>query len=163
MRFLCIHRGGQRNRLWGLFNSQRVGDCTLSSVECSQPSASFRFLLSYASRYIYKYSPAPISGGSRDLVPYNRSTGLRHSGLSCLWVGNHTLTLVFLTQAELMQRVSHAIDMPVVPTLYQLCRLQAVVFSCDQWVYKKKKKKKICWVCVACLAFRLDRQHTPSI
>ena len=29
MRFLCIHRGGQRNRLWGLFNSQRVRDCTL--------------------------------------------------------------------------------------------------------------------------------------
>ena len=75
---------------------------------------------------------APISGGSRDLVPYNRRTGLRHSGLSCVSVGNHTLTLVFLTQAELMQRVSHAIDMPVVPTLYQLCTLQAAVFSCDQ-------------------------------
>ena len=96
--------------------------------ECSQSSASFRFLLSYASRFL-KDSPAPISGGSRDLVPYNRRTGLRHSGLSCVSVGNHTLTLVCLTQAELRQRVSYAIDMPVVPTLYQLCTLQAVVFS----------------------------------
>ena len=37
---------------------------------------------------IYKYSPAPISGGSRDLVPYNRRTGLRHSGLSCVSVSD---------------------------------------------------------------------------
>ena len=103
----------------------------LTTFECSQSSASSRFLLSYASRLVRGSTP-PISGSSRDLVPYNRRTGLRHSGLSCVSVGNHTLTLVFLTQAGLMQRVSHAIDMPVIPTLYQLCTLQAVVFSCDQ-------------------------------
>ena len=131
MRFLCIHRGGQRNRLWGLFNSQRVGDCTLLLSSAASLLQAFAFYFRMHPS-IYKYSPAPISGGSRDLAPYNRRTGLRHSGPSYVSVGNHTLTLVFLTQAELMQRVSHAIDMPVVPTLYQLCTLQAVVFSCDQ-------------------------------
>ena len=110
--------------------TQRVGDCTLLLSSAASLLQAFAF---YFRMHPGLYnSPAPISGGSRDLVPYNRSTGLRHSSLSRLWVGNHTLTLVFLTQAELMQRVSHAIDMPVVPTLYQLCTLQAGVVNCDQ-------------------------------
>ena len=111
--------------------TQRVGDCTLLLSSAASLLQAFAFYFRMHPG-IYKYSPAPISGGSRDLVPYNRRTGLRHSGLSCVSVGNHTLTLVFLTQAELMQRVSHAIDSPVIPTLYQLCTLQAINFSCDQ-------------------------------
>ena len=39
-------------------------------------------------------SAASVSGGSRDLVPYNRNTGLRHSGLSRLWVGTNISVLI---------------------------------------------------------------------
>ena len=39
-------------------------------------------------------SAASVSGSRRDLVPYNRNTGLHHSGLSRLWVGTNISILI---------------------------------------------------------------------
>ena len=100
----------------------------LTTFECSQSSASSRFLLSYASRLVRGSTP-PISGSSRDLVPYNRRTGLRHSGLSCVSVGNHTL--VFLTQANAARfsRYRHACGTNTIPIMHVAGGLLALIFQ----------------------------------
>ena len=56
--FTCIHCGGQLNRLWGLFNSQRVGDCTLLLSSAASLLQAFAFYFRMHPG-LSNYSPGP--------------------------------------------------------------------------------------------------------